>query len=59
MAQDNVARNRLGAWQETALWLSIAGILSAAIGFSWSPTPLAQALAAIFIACALVHAAFA
>src|SRR5215472_807077 len=37
----------------------IAGILTAAIGFSWNPTPLAQALAAIFIACALVHAAFA
>src|SRR5262245_30208359 len=40
-------------------WLTIAGILTAAIGFSWNPTPLAQALAAIFIACALVHAAVA
>ena len=43
--------------QETALWLAIAGILAAAIGFSWNPTPLAQVLAAIFIGCALVHAA--
>jgi putative membrane protein len=47
------------AQQQTVLWLSIAGILAAAIGFSWNPTAFAQALAAIFIACALVHAAFA
>lgn len=40
------------------MWLAIAAILATAIGFSWNPTPLAQALAAIFIACALVHAAF-
>jgi uncharacterized membrane protein len=59
MTPDNVARNRLGARQETVLWLSIAVILAAAIGFSWNPTPLAEVLAAIFIACALVHAAFA
>ncbi|WP_248890055.1 carotenoid biosynthesis protein [Bradyrhizobium japonicum] len=39
--------------------MAIAGILTAAIGVSWNPTPLAQALAAIFIACALVHATFA
>jgi putative membrane protein len=59
MTPDNAARSRLSARQETVLWLAIAGILTAAIGFSWNPTPLAQALAAIFIACALVHAAFA
>src|SRR5215510_12533447 len=59
MTPDNAARSRLSARQETVLWLAIAGILTAAIGFSWNPTPLAQALAAIFIACALVHAAVA
>jgi len=44
--------------REIALWLAIAGILAAGIGFAWNPTPLAHALAAIFIACALVHAVF-
>src|SRR6516225_4709795 len=42
--------------REIALWLAIACILAAGVGYSWSPTPFAQALAAIFIACALVHA---
>jgi putative membrane protein len=42
---------------EIGLGLATAGILVAAIAFSWNPTPLAQALAAIFIGCALVHAA--
>jgi uncharacterized membrane protein len=42
--------------REIALWVAIACILVVGIGFSWSPTPFAQALAAIFIACALVHA---
>jgi len=44
--------------RETTLWLAIACVLLAAIGFSWNPTPLAHALAAIFIACAVVHAGF-
>src|SRR5262249_55358099 len=44
--------------REIALWLAIAGILAARIGFAWNPPPLAPALAAIFIACALVHAVF-
>ena len=44
--------------RETLLWLAIACVLVAAIGFSWNPTPFAHALAAIFIACALVHAGF-
>ena len=59
MTPDNAARNWLGSSQQAVLWLAVAGILAAAIGFSWEPTPLAQALAAIFIACALIHAAFA
>jgi uncharacterized membrane protein len=59
MTLDNVARNRLKARQETVLWLSFAGILAAGIGFSWNPNPLGQALAAIFIVCALAHATFA
>jgi uncharacterized membrane protein len=44
--------------REAGLWLVIAGILVAGIAFSWDPTPFAQALAAVFIACALVHANF-
>jgi uncharacterized membrane protein len=38
------------------LWLVIACIIIPAIAFSWNPTPLAQALAALFIASALTHA---
>src|SRR5262249_5691935 len=49
-----------GRWphsaREATLWLAIVSILVAAIGFSWNPTPFAHALAAIFIACAIVHA---
>lgn len=56
MIPDQAARNGLGSPRRAVLWLDIAGILAAAIGFSWDPTPLAQALAAIFIACALIHA---
>ena len=41
---------------EIILWLAIACFLATAIGFSWNPTPFAQALAAIFIASALAHA---
>jgi len=52
---DSQSSHALG---EIALWLVIACILGTAIGFSWNPTPLAQALAAIFIACALIHAVF-
>jgi putative membrane protein len=46
-----------GSGREIALWLAIVCILVAGIGWSWSPTPFAQALAAIFIGCALAHAA--
>ena len=49
-----------GRWSDstggTILWLAIACFLSAAIAFSWNPTPFAQGLAAIFIASALAHA---
>jgi putative membrane protein len=44
--------------RELGLWLAMACILAAAIAFSWNPTPFAQALAAIFIGCALLHGAF-
>ena len=42
--------------QQLALWLVIAAIIIPAIAFSWNPTPLAQALAAVFIVSALIHA---
>jgi len=44
--------------REISLWLGLACVLLAGIGFSWSPTPFAHALAVIFIACAVVHAGF-
>src|SRR5262249_20656351 len=49
---------RSHSMRDAVLWLAVACILLAAIGYSWNPTPFAQALAAIFIACALVHAGF-
>jgi putative membrane protein len=55
----DITHTPLDARRETLLWLAIVGILAAAIGFSWKPSPLAQALAAILIGCAQVHAAFA
>jgi putative membrane protein len=42
--------------RESLLWLAIAGFLVTAIAFAWNPTPFAQVLAAIFIACAFAHA---
>jgi putative membrane protein len=44
------------ALRDTALWLAIACFLLTAIAFAWNPTPFAQVLAAIFIACAFAHA---
>jgi uncharacterized membrane protein len=41
---------------QIVLWLVIACIIVPAIALSWNPTPLAQALAALFIASALAHA---
>jgi len=51
------ARQRSRQGPQLVLWLAIASILVSGIAFSWNPTPLAQALAALFIACALAHAA--
>jgi putative membrane protein len=45
-----------GRYRQIGLWLAIGGILLAGIGFGWNPTPVAQGLAAVFIACALLHA---
>jgi putative membrane protein len=44
--------------RDVILWPTTFCILAAGIGFSWNATPLAQVLAAILIACALVHASF-
>jgi uncharacterized membrane protein len=53
MASDSID---LGRSRQIALWLAIGSILLVGIGFSWNPTPFAELLAAIFIACALAHA---
>ena len=46
----------LGGVRQIWMWLAIACILLAGIAFGWNRTPLAQLLAAGFIACALLHA---
>jgi uncharacterized membrane protein len=59
MTPDHAVHNPIAALRDILLWPLVAGILAAAIWFSWNPTPLAQGLAAVFILCALVHAAMA
>ena len=56
MKDAGVAAARPHRAREVALWLLIACILALGIGFSWNATPLAQFMAAVFIACAFVHA---
>jgi uncharacterized membrane protein len=58
MTTENVNTRRSRSAREIGLWLAVACILAAGIGFSWNPTPFAHVLAAVFIACALVHAGF-
>lgn len=41
---------------DLAIWPAVAAILAAGVGFSWNPTPMAQLLAALFVACGIVHA---
>ena len=41
---------------KTAFWIGLAVYLALVVGFAWNPTPLAQALAAIGILAACVHA---
>ena len=41
---------------DVALWFGLAVYLALVIGFAWNPNPLAQALAAIGILAALIHA---
>ncbi len=57
MTPENIGGSRPRAIPEIVLWLATAGILVAAIGFSWNPTPFAQTLVVIFIGCAFAHAA--
>jgi uncharacterized membrane protein len=44
------------SWRAPAMWILIACYLVLVVAYAWNPTPLAQALAAIGIASALVHA---
>jgi uncharacterized membrane protein len=44
------------SWRQPALWLLIACYLALVVAYAWDPTPLAQLLAAIGIAGALLHA---
>jgi len=46
----------LGSKADAVIWPAIAVILAAGVGFSWNPTPMAQLLAALFVACGFVHA---
>jgi len=45
-----------GSKLDAVIWPAVAVILAAGIGFSWNPTPMAQLLAALFVACGIVHA---
>lgn len=47
------------SWRRAAAWSAIAVYLGLVVGFAWSATPFAQALAAIGVVSAFVHAAFA
>src|SRR5208282_4286424 len=58
-ADVKIGGRRPASLRATALWLAIVCYLAAAITFSWNPTPLAQALAVIFIASAVGHASSA
>ena len=53
MTPDSVDLDR---GRQIGLWLAIGCILLAGIAFGWNPTPVAQLLAAVFIACAVLHA---
>jgi uncharacterized membrane protein len=53
MASDSID---LGRSRQIALWFAIGCILLVGVGFSWNPTPFAELLAAIFVACAFLHA---
>ena len=55
-AEPLTARNVRSSWPGPALWILIAVYLALVIGFAWDPTPLAQGLAAVGIASALLHA---
>jgi uncharacterized membrane protein len=60
MSTQEAAKIAGGSWLrllEPACWLGLAVYLALVIGFAWNPNPLAQALAAIGILAALVHAA--
>jgi uncharacterized membrane protein len=45
-----------GRSRQAGLWLAVGCILLAGTGFGWTPSPVAQGLAAVYIACALLHA---
>jgi putative membrane protein len=42
-------------WREGAIWLLIVIYLGLVVRYAWNPTPFAEILAAIGIACALAH----
>ena len=54
-ADVKIGGRRSASLPAAALWLAIVCYLAAAIALSWNPTPLAQALAVIFIASAVAH----
>jgi len=58
-ADVKIGGRRSASLPAAALWLAIVCYLAASIALSWNPTPLAQALAVIFIASAVAHASCA
>jgi uncharacterized membrane protein len=55
-AQEIMRGRRSFSPLEPALWVVLAVYLALVVGFAWNPTPLAQALAAVGILVALIHA---
>lgn len=51
-----IERGIVPASRARAMWLATGCLVLAVVGWSWNPTPFAQALAAVMIAVALVHA---
>lgn len=58
MAKILKAKSRFLHSRAPAAWALVAAYLTQVVAFAWDPTPLAQVLAAIGIASAMVHAVF-
>lgn len=54
--RSRIGGSTFGSKIDVVTWPAVAIILAAGVAFSWNPTPTAQLLAALFVACGIVHA---